>query len=460
MTSRVTSRANDLRPPRVFTRDECAALARRVFDMVPGYQAEVVIETKAGSELSFARGDAHMAADAESAELSLTILTPEGRQSSATTSRIDDAGLKAMIAQAQAAAGEHRPGEMDRLQEPLVYPVPPKLYFDSTVAATDAESQARAFHAAVDATDAAGLIAAGDVMIEIKARARFNTRGLEVYESQTWGSFSMTARTKDNTGSGWGWSGSKDWSRVNVPEVIARAVDLGKRSANPVAVEPGRYTVILEPTAVGALLSPVIWSWSAAGADKGDTVFSNKPVGTNKIGLQMIDKRLSMISDPWDPDMPSSVVGLFDWMPIPKAVTWFERGVLKNLEYDKDYAREKGREPVINPETLRIKPEGPTQTLEEMIASTERGIWVNRLSHVTTMNRRALLLTGTTRDGTFLIENGKITKAIKNFRFTESPFFVLNRLESFGEPVRASGRVIAPRLKVQDFAFTSLTDAV
>jgi predicted Zn-dependent protease len=456
----MTSGSDDLRPPRVFTREECAALARRLFDMVSEYQAEVVIETEAEAGLSFARGDANMASDAELAVLSLTILTPEGRQSSVSTTRIDDAGLKAMIAEARAAVGEHRPGEVDRLQAPLVYPDPPKLYFDTTVAATNAESQATAFHAAVKATDAAGLIGAGDVMIEIKSRARFNTKGFEAYERHTYGQFSMTARTRDGTGSGWGWSGSKDWSRVNVPEVIARAVDLGQRSARPVAVEPGRYTVIMEPTAVAELLRQVIWSWSARGADEGTTVFSNTPLGTNKIGLQMVDKRLSMISDPWDPDMPSSVVGLLDWMPIPKAVTWFERGVLKNLEYDEAYAREKGREPVINPETLRVQTEGPTQTLDEMIASTERGIWVNRLSQVAVMNARALLLTGMTRDGTFLIEDGRIIKAIKNFRFTESPFFVLNRVEAFGEPIRASSRVIAPRLKMLDFSFTSLSDAV
>jgi predicted Zn-dependent protease len=141
-------------------------------------------------------------------------------------------------------------------------------------------------------------------------------------------------------------------------------------------------------------------------------------------------------------------------------VQWFKDGVLQTLAYDRVYAREKGREPVLAPDNLRLYSTDRPQSLEEMIAGTKRGLWVNHLSGGFTMNGRTLLLSGTTRDGTFLIENGKITKAIKNFRYTESPFFVLNKLEAAGEPVRASGSIVAPRLKVRDFDFTSLTDAV
>jgi predicted Zn-dependent protease len=166
-----------------------------------------------------------------------------------------------------------------------------------------------------------------------------------------------------------------------------------------------------------------------------------------------------MVSSPWDPDKPTSTIGQL-WNPIPAAVTWFEAGVLRNLAYDEDYAREKNREVVINPGGVRLEATGPATTLEDMIASTRRGVWVNRLSHVALMNQRTLLLSGTTRDGTFLIENGRITKPIKNFRFTESPFFVLNQLDAWSEPVRAARPIVAPRLKLRDFNFTSLTDAV
>jgi predicted Zn-dependent protease len=342
---------------------------------------------------------------------------------------------------------------------PQTYPAGPPIHFDAAIGAMAAEAQAEIFRRATDATEAAGLIAAGDLSLEARARWVRNTLGLSGYERSTYGELSLTARTNDGRGSGWSWSGYEDWTRVDVDAVIARAVDLAQRSRNPVAVEPGRYTVILEPAAVAAFVEPILGEWPASWADAGLTVFAKEPLGTNKIGLQMIDSRLGMVSDPRDPERPASMISS-SWAAFPGPTSWFERGVLRNLEYDGEYARKKGRDPVADPGGARLEAEGPPQTLEDMIASTTRGVWVNRLSHITTMNRHTLLLTGTTRDGTFLIENGKITKAIKNFRFTESPFFVFNKLEAWGTPVRASRSVVAPRLKLRDFDFTSLTDAV
>jgi predicted Zn-dependent protease len=321
-----------------------------------------------------------------------------------------------------------------------------------------ADTRAAVFRAAIDATEGAGLVGAGDAAFELRARAIMNTAGLSAYTSGTYAEFSLTARTKNGLGSGWAWSGYEDWSRVNAATVVASAVDLAQRSADPVGIEPGRYTVILEPAAVAALIEGILQWWDARFADGGATIYAKDPLGTNKIGLQMMDQRLWLVADPWDPDKPTSPIGRYG--ESYTKVVWFERGVLQNLEYDPYYAKAKGRETVLDPGGARLYAEGPTQSLEEMIASTRRGLWVSRLSGVFLMNLRTMLFTGTTRDGTFLIENGKITKAVKNFRFTESPFFVLNKLEAGGEPVRASRNIVAPRLKLRDFDFTSLTDAV
>lgn len=444
------------------SREDCEALSARVFEFLSAStRAQVNIGSNARSTSEFARGDTHLASAVPSVGASLAVEV-NGRRARGQTNQLDDSGLRSLAAETEALARETS-FEFRSFPKPQTYPEGPQIAFDSTIAAMPGESQAALVHRAIEAAETAGLVAAGDVHVEARSRSVRTTEGFFGYERSTYGEFSVTARSRDHRGSGWAWSGFEDWDRVDTAAVIARAVDLAERSADPVAIEPGRYTVILEPAAVAALIAPIAGSptayWDARAADAGTTVFSKDPLGTNKIGLQMIDRRLGMVSSPWDPDRPASTIGVF-WDPIPGPVVWFEGGVLRNLAYSVDYAREKGRQPVINPGGLRLTADGAPQTLEELIASTRRGVWVNRLSHIAVMDHRTILLTGTTRDGTFLIENGEITKPIKNFRFTESPFFVLNQLEAWGEPVRASRFVVAPRLKLRDFNFTSLTDAI
>lgn len=447
---------------RIFTQAECEALTERILDLVTGSDAVVTIGSSAVSMSEFARGETHIASELPFV-LAMLSVAVNGRQGRGETNQLDEAGLRALVTETEKLARENCRAEELAVLPPQRNPEGPQIDFDATVSALDGEYQADIVHRAIDAAEASELISAGDLSVTARARAIRTSKGFFGYERSTYGEVSLTARGRDHRGSGWAWSGFEDWDQVDVQGVIDHAVDIGRRSANPVAIEPGRYTVILEPAAVAALISPIIGTptgpWSARMADAGGSVFSGDRVGTNKIGLQMMDRRLSMVSSPWDPERPASTIGP-RWKPIPGAVTWFDAGFLRNLAYDDRYARETGREPVIKPGGVRLSAEGPTQTLEEMIAATRRGVWVNRLSHIAVMNDMTLLLTGTTRDGTFLIEDGKITKPIKNFRFTESPFFVLNQLEAFGEPVRASRNIVAPRLKLRDFNFSSLTDAI
>lgn len=446
----------------LLTREESEALGRRILGLVSAPTAQVRLVSRANGTTEFARGDTHIALETTGMTVMLTVDFGGGRRCYATGTRLDDPGLKTLVTEGEAAARARDP-QMPQIVEDISvtqqYPAPPKLFFDGVLQAMVPEARAALVRGAIEATEAAGLISAGDLEFWTSSLAIMNTGGFFTYERKTYGQFSLTARTSDGRGSGWAWAGREDWARVDVSGVVARAVDLAHRSAKPVAIEPGRYTVILEPAAVAALVGEITPWWPAEYADVGGSVFSKEPLGTNKIGLQMMDRRLHMVSDPWDHEIPRSPV-TGDGNPPLKRVAWFEHGVLTNLSYWTAYARQKGREPLMPQVQARFFADGPTQTLEEMIASTRRGLWVNRLSGITRMNQRALLLTGTTRDGTFLIENGKITKAIRNFRFTESPFFVFNKLEAAGEPVRASTDVVCPRLKVRDFDFTSLTDAI
>jgi predicted Zn-dependent protease len=180
--------------------------------------------------------------------------------------------------------------------------------------------------------------------------------------------------------------------------------------------------------------------------------------------MKIVDERVTIISDPLDPEAPANT---FTGEGLPtKRTVWVENGVVRNLSYDRYWAQKSGREPV--PFVGSIRMNGGTSSIDEMIASTPRGILVTRFWYIRSVDPRTILYTGLTRDGTFLIENGKISKAIKNLRFNESPIFMLNNLEAMGTPMRVSASesgspglaIVVPPIKVRDFTFTSLSDAV
>jgi len=170
---------------------------------------------------------------------------------------------------------------------------------------------------------------------------------------------------------------------------------------------------------------------------------------------------VTLLSDPADPQLLSNV---FDGQGLPaRRQVWIENGVLKKLTYSRFWAQKKGQQPDAG--TNAVKLVGGTQSLDDLIKSTPRGILLTRLWYLRQVDPRTELYTGLTRDGTFLIENGKISKAVKNLRFNESPLFILNNLEALGRAERvagteAGGDVVMPALKVRDFNFTSLSDAV
>jgi len=256
-------------------------------------------------------------------------------------------------------------------------------------------------------------------------------------------------------------------------------------SRNPVRLEPGRYTTILEPQAVGdlvaSLFSPQVMDrqWSEKGDPQGlndspyirpesDSPFNAKQ-GYSKLGQKVIDERLTVATDPMDPDL--GFPPFKEWQ-VYHPVTWIQDGVLKELPYSRSYAVKKlsldtGGIPLFGTTwtgAFHMSVRGETATVEEMIATTKRGVLVTRFSGIgLPIDLKSLLLSGYTRDGTWLVENGKISHPIKNFRFTESPFFALNSIEQIGMPQRIFHPgipIVVPPLKVRDFSFTSLSDAV
>jgi predicted Zn-dependent protease len=307
------------------------------------------------------------------------------------------------------------------------------------------------------------MVATGLIQSNASALAVANSKGLFAYGRQTGVAMTTTVRTPDGTGSGWAGASSNAWSDLDPAALGARAIEKAKASMNPVAIEPGRYTVVLEPTAVGNLVQLIAGALNARSADEGRSFFSKQGGGT-KIGQKVVDERVTISSDPLDPD----TLGLtFTGEGMPgKKVTWIENGVVKNLAYDRYWAAKQGVQPTAAGGGLRMS--GGDATLESMIAGTQRGLLVTRFWYIRPVDPRTILYTGLTRDGTFLIENGKITRAVKNLRYNESPIFMLNNVEALGKPVRVSASedgspgqaIVVPPIKARDFTFTSLSDAV
>jgi predicted Zn-dependent protease len=187
----------------------------------------------------------------------------------------------------------------------------------------------------------------------------------------------------------------------------------------------------------------------------------SKAGGGNRLGEQLMDPKVNIYSDPFNPDLPSST-----WSregQLQEKRSWVEKGIVKNLSYSRFWAEKKNVKPV--PPPANIIMEGGTATLEEMIKSTEKGILVSRLWYIRMVDPQTLLLTGLTRDGTFYIENGEVKFPIKNFRFNESPVIMLNNVETLGKPERSISvesyrSYLVPPMKVRDFTFTSLSDAI
>lgn len=381
------------------------------------------------------------------------------RKASVVTNDRTDEGLRRAVEQSEALA-KLAPEDPEYLGElPAQKYVEVPAWFDRT-ADVSAEDRAKAaLSALAPARASSDLTVAGFIICNASASAIGNSAGLFAYHRSTNANYTLTARTNDGTGSGWAGMEHNDWSKLDFDEVARRAIDKARRSRNPVAVEPGRYTVIFEPEATGNLVGLIGNALQARAADEGRSTFS-KPGGT-KVGERILDPRITMYTDPADP----TILGTpFDNEGLPLTrQAWIENGVLKQLAYTRFWANKQGKAATGGSGSITVA--GGTDTTESMIASTARGVLVTRLWYLRPVDQRTLVYTGLTRDGTFLIENGKITRSIKNFRFNESPLFMLNNLEGVGAAVRTAGNegggaVVMPTIKVRDFNFTSLSDAV
>ena len=438
------------------SRDELEAIARRALGFSTADEARVTITSGWEGNTRFAVSEITTSGGVRNT--SVTISSTIGRRrASATTNVLDDASLRRAVELSERLA-RLSPEDPELVPElgPQQYPAV-DAHEPSTAALTP-EARATAAQRVIASASA---VAPAGTQLEISGfleatdgeRAVATSKGLFAYHASTSASLSATARTDDRTGSGWAADASRDWTAIDAAALGRRAAEKSIASRNPQAIEPGLYTVILEPQAVASLIPLLMGSFDARAADEGRSPFS-KPDGGNRVGERIADERVTIYSDPVELRAEPFAN---DGSPTGRVV-WVENGVLRTLNYSRFWAQRQSVAPTPSGGGLAMV--GGSRSLDEIIADTPRGVLVTRLWYIRFLDQRTVMVTGLTRDGTFLIENGRITRSLKNFRWNDSPLLLLNRIDEIGRPQQTGSSEMMPSLRVRDFRFTSISDAV
>ncbi|WP_127136865.1 TldD/PmbA family protein [Flagellimonas oceanensis] len=436
----------------IYTREEAKKILEKALSFSKADACEINLSGSNSGNIRYARNTVSTAGYRSTQ--SLAVQSSFGKKvGTATIDEFDDASLEKVVRRAEELA------QLSPENPEFMPPLGPQTYDESitykeSTANVTPEYRAEVANKSIVPAAAQDVTAAGFLDDSAQFSAMINSNGLFAYNQSTDVDFTVTMRTNDGTGSGWVTRDYNDIDKFDADEASKTAIDKAVMSREARAIEPGKYTVILEPAASVGLLRNMFGSLNARSADEGRSFMSAKDGGT-KLGQKIVDERVNIWSDPLHPDVPTST-----WngagQPLKKT-SWIENGVVKNLAYSRYWAEQKGVDPVPFPSNAIMA--GGDESLEDMIKGTKKGILVTRFWYIRSVDPQTLLYTGLTRDGTFYIENGQIKFPVKNFRFNESPIIMLNNLESLGQQVRVNGNLI-PYMKVRDFTFTSLSDAV
>jgi predicted Zn-dependent protease len=382
----------------------------------------------------------------------------DGKSGSQQVAEFTDAAIETAVKESERVALLSLPSP--EYMEPLGLQKYPKVdhFVDSTAAARN-DAMIPQIRAVIEGAKAKGLVAAGFFERSAGVQAIGNKAGNVGFARTTDSRLSTTVRTPAGTSSGWASQASVKIGEIDGAAVGKAAIDKCVNWQNPKKLDPGKYTVVLEPTAAGDLVQLLGFAFGARAAEQGQSFLSKKGGGT-LVGDKMWPEQITLRSDPFDPRFPSTPWG-FGALPA-QAATWIDKGVAKQLWYDRYWAKKAGKEPGAFPGSMVL--EGTEASLEDLIGSVERGLLVTRFWYIRVLNQQTAQLTGLTRDGLFLIENGKVSSPVVNFRFNESPVRLLQNVVKIGKAVRVVGGegngMIAPSLVVKDFPFTSVSDAV
>jgi PmbA protein len=402
-----------------------------------------------------------------------------GRTARASTNKLDDESLKRVVLASESLAKVQHPDPdllpMPTLQERDAANAPrgplPSRHFAETSAIAP-EQRAAEVGRMVAIANRHKLTTAGTYANSESIEGIFNSRGLSDWHTQTSAEASVTMIAGDSSG----------WQKANAPNVLdvdatVLAETAARKAINSAAareIAPGKYTVILEPAAVLDIVGFMFWDFS------GQAILDERSFLNNRIGTQLFGENLNIrddVSHPLQSGAPFDGEGMRR-----QRVPLVEKGIVNRVVYARgtaakmnksEFATKVGRiastghgfllpnEMGEMPSNIVFAAPASPQTVDEMIASTERGVLVTRLWYIREVDPYEKILTGMTRDGTFLVEDGKVQAGVRNFRFNESLIHMLSNIEAMSTPVRASGEesfdMVVPAMKVREFNFTEVT---
>jgi predicted Zn-dependent protease len=449
-----------------YSQEEVKVITDKILSMAKADAAEVEFNGGERSATRFANST--ITANLIERDQSVDVTVYFGRKSAtASTHQFDDASLRAAVTQAQELA-KRRPDDPELM--PLVKPPQEYVPVDATLTPTvefGPAERAQMVKKSVEICEKKNVLGAGYIPKMHWTSALANTEGLFAYYRYAETSFILTCRTPDGGGSGWaGITGMKDVNRIDAAALTEVAADKALRSQKPRALEPGTYTVILEPRPAARFLSLMTGALNARAAEEGRSFMSGAERGTTKIGQKVFGDNVTIRSEIDNPILRQTPIGP-DGLA-SRTITWVEKGVVQNLFYERFWAHKQGKAPTPTSPAQGLVMDGGAATVADMIRNTRRGLLVTFFWYIRSVEPMTLLFTGMTRDGLFLVENGEIAGPVQNFRWNMSPAAGLNNITMLGvpEPMHMGeaydnpGTALIPAMRMEDFRMTSISPAV
>jgi predicted Zn-dependent protease len=421
-------------------------------------EAEVHVDEVLDDLTRFANNAIHQNVSENGITVSIRTVA-EGRTARVTTNRIDDNSLRAAIDSSLSLAAS-QPEDKQLLALPGQQRYRSVQRFVKQTAAITPEDRARAVRRACDLALKRGQVAAGIFSTGESQAAMGNSRGLQAAYRETHAEFSVTMQ--EAPAASWAKANAADVRDFDPQQLAARASHKAHLAVNAKELPTGKYTVILEPSAVLDLVGFLFYDFAATAiADKRSCL-------NGRMGKLVFGKNISIADDAYH---PLQLGAPFDGEGMPRErVLLVERGVPRNLVYSRRAAKMARKAPTghgfMPPNEYGEAPmnlvfAGGDSSIEKMIASTDRGLLVTRIWYIREVDPYEKIMTGMTRDGLFLVEKGRVTSAVRNFRFNQSLLEALRNVEMLGPAVRATGEeafeMIVPAMKIRDFNFTEVT---